>query len=612
MKNVGIKLKSLLSVCIAGYMTTSCDKTDKPEEDRPNFILIQADDLGWDDLSLHGNEIIETPHIDELAKESVRFNRFYVNPVCAPTRASLLTGRHFLKTGVAHVHGGQDFLNLDETTIAEVLKNAGYATGMWGKWHSGHAEGYFPWERGFDQAYMAQLYKHENSEGKLNGQIVKHKHWADRVIFDYAISFIQKNQNKPFFAYISSLTCHSPLRAPGGFIEKYKAKGLSDNLATLYAMVEHLDFHIDRLLLKVKELGLENNTVIIFMSDNGPAINFSTLSDKDREIRYVNNYKGHKGNIWENGVKSPLFIRWPGTFEPGIINQLIDVTDIYPTIANLAKAEYPHKQLPLDGTSFLDILKGKTQNNDTKRSFNYAHFGWQPSDLPYDPAGRFEEYRPVTPEEKKNLTLDYYAISIQNQDYKLMYQPKKYPNTPVIQDGFVLVDMNDDTKEENNIYTKEPEIAAEMKKQLFDWFEEIKHSPGSFRMPLFYIHADSRVNEIYAKAPFKISPGLKNTVHFLTDWDTPGEFAEYKIKPLSEGTFHVYLTYDSLQSSGATFAIIASSGEKLTFGLQDKTQTFCGELPLTPSDSLLHLELTENPSGDKPFDKLLGITLKNQ
>ena len=166
-----------------------CSLSGSVANSKPNIILIQADDLGWDDLAVHGNQFVDTPALDKLAAEGIQFKQFYVNSVCAPTRASLLTGRHFLRTGVSHVHGGKDFVNLNETLLSETLKINGYRTGMWGKWHSGKTNGYFPWQRGFDEAYMAQLYKHENSEGLLNGKTVQHQKWASEVITDYAIDF---------------------------------------------------------------------------------------------------------------------------------------------------------------------------------------------------------------------------------------------------------------------------------------------------------------------------------------------------------------------------------------------------------------------------------------
>ena len=358
------------------------------------------DDLGWDDLGCHGNTMVSTPTIDKLASESVQFSQFYVNPVCAPTRASLLTGRHFLRTGVAHVHGGKDFVHLDEKLLPEYFQRAGYATGMWGKWHSGHTDGYFPWERGFDQAYMAQLYKHKNNYGQLNGEPVEHQSWADKVTTDYAIEFMTQNRQKPFFVFLPYLTCHTPLVAPDLFVQKYMQKGLSKNLATLYGMIDHLDGHLARLLQAIDDLGLAENTIVLFLSDNGPAISNALLTDADRDIRYVNNLKGHKGNIWENGVKSPLFVRWSGRFEPSVVDRLADITDIFPTLLDLVGIRLSADGLPLEGRSIRTYLEGRRDELSDKKSFNYANPGWPPTDVPWSPEGAKDEYRPIPPENK--------------------------------------------------------------------------------------------------------------------------------------------------------------------------------------------------------------------
>ena len=187
---------------------------DKSMGSRPNILLIQTDDMGYDDMSFNGRKDLETPHLDKLASQSVRFTDFTVASVCAPSRAMLLTGRHFLKTGVAGVHGGHDFINLDETLLPELFKEAGYATGMFGKWHSGKTDGYFPWDRGFDEAYMAKLYQYFPSEGRYNDVAVKEQRWSTEVITDYGIDFIRKHKDKPFFAYVSYFDPHGLWRAP--------------------------------------------------------------------------------------------------------------------------------------------------------------------------------------------------------------------------------------------------------------------------------------------------------------------------------------------------------------------------------------------------------------
>ncbi|RMD77668.1 MAG: sulfatase, partial [Lentisphaerae bacterium] len=169
---------------------------------RPNIILILTDDQGFDDIGLHGNTMIDTPNLDRLGRQSVRFNNFYATPVCAPTRAGLLCGRHFLRTGVSHVHGGHDFVHPDEVMMPQWFKANGYRTGMWGKWHSGKTSGYFPWERGFDEAYMARLYVHQDNQGLFNGSVRQHTGWTVDVLTNYALEFIERQARaeQPFFA----------------------------------------------------------------------------------------------------------------------------------------------------------------------------------------------------------------------------------------------------------------------------------------------------------------------------------------------------------------------------------------------------------------------------
>lgn len=210
---------------------------------RPNIILLLADDLGYADLSVHGSRVFETPHLDQLAQRSVQFANFYVNPVCAPSRAALLTGRHFLRTGVSHVHGGKDYIHLGETLLPEALKANGYVTGMWGKWHSGMATAYFPWERGFDEAFAANLYQHQNPKGLLNGQPVERQGWADSLIVEDAIRFIEQHRQtgRPYFAFLPFLAPHTPIKAPDADIAYFQQKGLSENFAALAGMIYHLD-----------------------------------------------------------------------------------------------------------------------------------------------------------------------------------------------------------------------------------------------------------------------------------------------------------------------------------------------------------------------------------
>jgi arylsulfatase A-like enzyme len=574
----------------------------------PNLILIQLDDLGWDDLGLHGNAILETPTLDRLGSQSIRFSNFYVNPVCAPSRAALLTGRHFLKTGVSHVHGGKDFLDLGETTIAEALKGGGYRTGMWGKWHSGHTDGYYPWQRGFDEAYMAQLYKHENSQGLLNGQPVQHQAWADQVITDYALKFIEKSKGKPFFAYLSYLTCHTPLRAPENYIEKYRQKGLTRNLATLYGMVEHVDSHIDRLLQGIDDLRLSDKTVIVFLSDNGPAISNNLLTDEDRSIRYVSKLRGHKGNIWENGVRSPLFVRWKGQYRPAQTDELADITDLFPTLLHLAGVELPVGNRPLDGRTLVPILEGQNSPANSKLSFNFANPGWPPTDAPWTPDGTRNEYQPITPEGKPSLEVDSQIVSVRNQRYKLLLNPGLVSDPVDLQGGYALFDILEDPRELDNLITREPGVTSALKAQLRIWFSKVKEEPASFRAPTVLVgYEGNPAATIPAKAPLRISEGLTNTAFDLRGWSEMGDFAEYGLEVLTPGRYAVRLNYVSASASSAQVSVTVSGQEKVVSVELSPATT--GEFQLERGRTLLRLETRSMEPSRPPFEKLISIEM---
>lgn len=525
---------------------------------RPNIILIMADDLGFSDLAIHGNSLIETPNLDHFASESVQFSQFYVTPVCATTRAALLTGRHFLRTGVSHVHGGKDFLHLDEFTVASVLQEAGYATGMWGKWHSGKTPGYFPWERGFDEAYMARLYQHRDNEGRFNGVPTATSGWVTEVICDYAIDFIGRKRDQPFFAYLPLLTCHAPLKAPAQYTRKYLEKGLSENLSTLYGMVDHMDFQLGRLFRALDDMQLSENTIVIFLSDNGPAVINDLLTDEDRSIRYVNKLRGHKGNIWENGIKSPLFVRWKGVTSPTVADELRDVTDLFPTLLDLAgvdQSELPNK---LDGTSFVPRLSGSKESSGSKEIFLYANPGWPPTDKAWTPEGVKDEYRPWKNSKGDNLLYEKQIIGIREDSYKLLFNPG--PTDGSIspdESGYVLVDVRKDPCEQKNLAKDHPELASNMREGLQNWYQDVFSSKHAFEMPVFQVGTDtSQAYRILAYAPQQISQGVKNASSYITSYTQPGDAASYLINVEEEGIYNMEITYQLEGRKGMIFDVI--------------------------------------------------------
>ena len=344
--------------------SANANATDK----QPNILIIQTDDLGYDDLSINGNTRSRTPNIDRLAESSVRFSNFMVNSVCSPTRGSLLTGRDFWRTGGEGLHGCKEFLHLDERTFGNVFQNAGYVTGMWGKWHNGKADGYWPWDRGFDEGYQADLYKYFPSSGYYNefpNKTVHEGEWSPKVLADYTIDFISRN--------------------------KYLKEGNSKTFATLLGMLEFVDDETGRVLQHLSDLGLDENTIVLFMSDNGPNKGGSkkhkgadVLTEAEWALRNNHGYLGSKSRLWQNGIKSPLFVRWKGKYKPADVERLVTVTDIFPTLLDIANVALPNDNPALDGRSIKPYLEGDTQSLGEKHAvFTHWHPAWDGD--PYDP-----------------------------------------------------------------------------------------------------------------------------------------------------------------------------------------------------------------------------------
>lgn len=492
---------------------------------RPNIILILTDDQGWDDLSLHGNPWLQTPNLDQLGRDSVQFANFYVASVCAPSRASLLTGRHFLRTGVSHVHGGHDYIHPEETLMPETFRQAGYRTAMWGKWHSGKTSDYLPWERGFEEAYMAKLYQHRDSTGSFNGQPRQHTGWTNDTLVDYALEFIQRPDPRPFFLYLPFLTVHTPLHAPDALIARYESKGLSRALATIYAMLEHMDTALGRLFQILNDTGQADNTILLFMSDNGPAYSKGLLSDKDRSLRHRSGYKGQKGSMWENGIKSPLFIRWPARFQPTTIHRLADLCDLYPTLLDCCGIDLPENQLPLDGRSLLPCLDGDSESLPPRESFIYINPSWPVHPVhPKDP----DEYLPVPPEAKAKLVPMAEHLSLRTETHKLMQHPDPIPGAPEAVDHQVLIHIAEDPREDRNLIPTQPAMAAAMRARLTEWFREIQAEPHAFHAPTFAI-GPGTTNVVYLAAPQRLHGRLRNSVQVIEGWTESDDWAEYQL-----------------------------------------------------------------------------------
>ncbi len=366
MYNHTLKRRTFVSTVGLGAMSIGLASQGWGASDQsPNVILIMTDDQGWGDIHSHDNDVIETPVLDQLAEEGARFERFYASPVCAPTRASLLTGRYSMRSGVHGVTRGFETMRADETTIAEVFKANGYATGCFGKWHNGAHYPQHPNGQGFDE-FLGFCAGHWNNyfDTKLdhNGKMITTEGYITDVLTDAALDFIGQHKNDPFFCYIPYNAPHSPWQVPDKYFDKYKAKGLDDVTACAYGMCENIDDNVGRILSRLDKLGLAEDTIVLFLTDNGPNTD-----------RYNGNMRGRKGSADEGGVRVPLFIRWPGKIEAGsTVEKIAAHIDILPTLAALTGVKMPETK-PLDGKSLKPLLQGK--DGDWPDRKLYTHWG---------------------------------------------------------------------------------------------------------------------------------------------------------------------------------------------------------------------------------------------
>jgi len=335
---------------------------------QPNIVIFLADDAGWGDYSHSGNEQVRTPNIDSIATGGVSLDRFYVCPVCSPTRAEFLTGRYHPRGGVRGVSTGQERLDLDERTIADTFKAAGYATGAFGKWHNGSQWPYHPMARGFDE-YFGYTSGHwgEYFDAPLedNGRMVRTQGYIVDVCTDKALNFIEKNRDKPFFCFVPFTTPHSPWAAPTQDWERFKdkpitqtatdpGKEVANETRCALAMLENQDRNVGRVLAKLQQHQLDDNTLVLYFSDNGP-----------NTMRWTGGMRGKKGTTDEGGVRSVCYLRWPAKLPRGhVVAQIAGAIDLLPTLIALTGVKRVGDR-PLDGRDLsLLLLQQATEWSD--------------------------------------------------------------------------------------------------------------------------------------------------------------------------------------------------------------------------------------------------------
>lgn len=450
---------------------------------KPNIILILADDMGYGDMGLFNGGLNETPVLDHLAQEGTCLTQHYTaSPVCNPSRACLLTGRYPHRTGSIDTfdHLGGERLSLRERTIADILQNAGYATGLVGKWHNGTiGDAYHPTRRGFDeffgfrggwQFYFDSRIEHNGRRVSPNGQYL-----TDRLT-DEAVDFVTRHRKEPFFLHLAYNCPHFPIEAPETDVAPFTATGqFNKGVSALYGMIRNMDRNIGRLLDTVKRLGLSDNTVVLFTSDNGPDFGGEPAEYSLR--RFNCNYHGSKGRVYEGGIRLPMILRWPAGL-PGrrTMDAMVHLSDWLPTILAMGGVTLPADNLPLDGWDVLPVLRGESGKVNTRRFWQFNRYYPCVGSNAAMRDGDWKIVRPVAPQTHREMDGDLDFRFKQNPDLltEIMPAPSRAelsygPPLPV-----ELYNLRADPGERNDLAAQEPERTARMLRELETWFEEVE------------------------------------------------------------------------------------------------------------------------------------------
>jgi arylsulfatase A-like enzyme len=482
----------------------------------PNVVLVLTDDQAYGDVGRHGNPVLKTPHIDHFANQAVECTHFYACPVCAPTRASLMTGRYYYRTDVTDTYNGRALMRPDEVTLAQLLAAAGYRTGLFGKWHLGDNYPLRPQDRGFHEVLMhrgggigqpsdppGSSYDHPVLEH--NGKLEAFDRYCTDLFTDEAIKFIEESKGRPFFVYLPYNCPHTPLQSPAAETAIYSKLDLTpaafpqigqpwpspklrpDLLARLYGMVGNIDSNFGRLLAKLDELKLADNSIVIFLSDNGP-----------QEGRYNAGLRGLKGSVYEGGIRVPCFVRWPAGHIVG--GRRVDAAcapiDIVPTIAAACGVPLPAGRT-IDGLNLLPAWRGEPPPMRT------LFVQWHRGDAP-------EKFR---------------ACAVRGPRYKLVQATGARANADFVP-LFELFDILADPFEQRDCANQEPEIVGKMMGEYGHWFADVtKGGFASVRPQLGTSHENpTRLTRQDWRGPKSANWEGKGLGYWEVNLPTPGTF----------------------------------------------------------------------------------------
>ncbi|AGA29848.1 sulfatase-like hydrolase/transferase [Singulisphaera acidiphila] len=490
--------------CLLLFVVALLLQNSAPAVEPPNVVVILADDQGWGDLSVHGNTNLKTPNIDSLARDGALFERFYVCPVCAPTRAEFLTGRYHPRGGVRGVTSGGERLDLNEKTIAETFKSAGYATGAFGKWHNGTQFPYHPNARGFDEYYgftSGHWGEYFDPPLEHNGRPVQGNGFITDDLTDHAISFIKASKDRPFFCYLPFNTPHSPMQVPDRFYDKFKNAALKlrahdaereDLMMTraALAMCENIDENVGRVLKTLEDLSLDQKTIVLYFSDNGP-----------NSWRWNGGMRGRKGSTDEGGVRSPLLIRWPKQIRPETrVAKISAAIDLLPTLTDLAGIPVKSDK-PLDGVSVAPLLLGTAFENQADRMI-FSHWNGK--------------------------------VSVRTQDFRLDATHRLY-------------DMVRDPGQQHDVARDRPEVASRLTQAVARWKADV----------LADLKQDDRPFPVgYRAFPITVLPARDGLPHgnvrrsanapncsYFTNWTSADDRITWDIEVSTGGRYEAVIQY---------------------------------------------------------------------
>lgn len=419
---------------------------------KPNVVFILTDDQGYGDLGCNGNPVIKTPNIDKLHAQSIRFTDYHVATTCAPTRAGLLTGKNCNKVGAWHTIIGRELLRKQEVTLAEVFKDAGYITGIFGKWHLGDSYPFRPQDRGFDEVlihggggvaqtpdywlndYFDDTYFHNGTPEKFPG-------YCNDVWFGEAAKFISKNKKKPFFCFISTNSPHSPYNVADKYSDPYK-NNPAVPVPNFYGMITNIDEQVGILIEKLKKEGQYENTIFVFMTDNGTAAGVKFDVTGELVSGFNAGMRATKGSPYDGGHRVPFILHWPkGGYNKGVdINSLTSYTDFMPTLIDLCKIPN-RKKVKFDGVSLVPAINGNDKNLDNRVL--------------------------VADVQRDEFLVKWKQSSVMTQQWRLVNETELY-------------DIKKDKAQKVNVASENPDVVAKLKAAYEIWWKDVSQNGSEY------------------------------------------------------------------------------------------------------------------------------------